>query len=102
MSISCGRPQARKRWRRPTAACCCYGVYVTSRGAKGTLSVIFLNEERGPVVIETGLGSEGISVTPDGSEVWVVNRAVESISIVDTELLEVVATIGSPALCRAD
>jgi len=69
--------------------------YVTSRGAKGTLSVIFLNEERGPVVIETGLGAEGISVTPDGSEVWVVNRRVESISIIDTESLEVVATIGS-------
>jgi YVTN family beta-propeller protein len=69
--------------------------YVTSRGAAGTLSVIFLNEERAPVVIETGEGAEGISVTPDGSEVWVANRRVESISIIDTESLEVVATLGS-------
>lgn len=58
-------------------------------------SVIFLNEERAPVVIETGPGAEGLSVTPDGSEVWVANRAVESISIIDTASLEVVATIDS-------
>ena len=69
--------------------------YVTCRGAAGTLSVIFLNEERPPVVIETGPGAEGLEVTSDGSEVWVANRAVESISIIDTESLEVVATIGS-------
>ncbi len=69
--------------------------YVTSRRAEGTLSVIFLSEERAPVVIETGPGAEGLSVTPDGSEVWVANRAVESISIIDTESLEVVATLGS-------
>ena len=69
--------------------------YVTSRGAEGTLSVIFLNEERAPVVIETGPGAEGLAVTPDGSEVWVANRAVESISIIDTASLAVVATIDS-------
>jgi YVTN family beta-propeller protein len=69
--------------------------YVTSRGAEGTLSVIFLNEERAPVVIETGPGAEGLAVTPDGSEVWVANRAVESISIIDTASLAVVATINS-------
>ena len=69
--------------------------YVASRGAEGTLSVIFLNEERPPVVIETGPGAEGIAVTPDGSEVWVANRDVESISIIDTESLKLVATIGS-------
>ncbi len=69
--------------------------YVTSRGAEGTLSVIFLSEERAPVVIETGPGAEGLSVTPDGSEVWVANRSVESISVIDTESFEVVATIDS-------
>ena len=57
--------------------------------------MIFLSEERAPVVIETGPGAEGLSVTPDGSEVWVANRAVESISIIDAESLEVVATIRS-------
>ena len=67
--------------------------YVTSRGAEGTLSVIFLNEERPPVVIATGLGAEGLDVTADGSEVWVANRGETSISVVDTQSLEVVATL---------
>ncbi|MDA1186003.1 MAG: YncE family protein [Acidobacteria bacterium] len=69
--------------------------YVTSRGAQGTLSVIFLDEERPPVVIDTWSGAEGLDVTPDGREVWVINRQAESISIVDTESLEIVATINA-------
>lgn len=69
--------------------------YVTSRGGGGTLSVIFLNEERAPVVVETGPGAEGLAVTPDGGEVWVANRGEESISIVDAASLEVVTTVDS-------
>lgn len=69
--------------------------YVTSRGAPGTLSVIFLDEERPPIVIDTGPGAEGLDVTPDGGEVWVANRQEESISIIDTESLEIVATINA-------
>lgn len=57
--------------------------YVTSRGAQGTLSVIFLDEERPPIVIDTGPGAEGLDVTPDGREVWVINRQEESISIIE-------------------
>jgi YVTN family beta-propeller protein len=69
--------------------------YVTSRGARGTLSAIFLDEDRPPVVIDTGAGAEGISVSPDGREVWVANRDLETISVVDTERLAVVATVSS-------
>lgn len=69
--------------------------YVTSRGAEGTLSVIFLNEERTPVVIETGRGAEGMDVTPDGREIWVANRQAETISVVDAASLQVVATLES-------
>jgi DNA-binding beta-propeller fold protein YncE len=69
--------------------------YVTSRGAEGTLSVIFLDDERDPVVIHTGAGAEGIDVTPNGSEIWVANRRADTISIVDAERLEVVATLPS-------
>jgi len=69
--------------------------YVTSRGAQGTLSVIFLDEERPPIVIDTGPGAEGLDVTPDGREVWIINRQDESISIVDTDSLEIVATINA-------
>ena len=69
--------------------------YVTSRLGEGTLSVIFLDEERAPVVIETGPGAEGLDVSADGSEIWVANRSEESISVIDAESLEVVATLDS-------
>ena len=69
--------------------------YVTSRLGDGTLSVVYLNEDRPPAVIQTGAGAEGISVSPDGSEVWIANRQETSISVVDTESLEIVALIDS-------
>ena len=69
--------------------------YVTSRLGTGTLSVIFLNEDRDPVVIETGPGAEGLDVSADGSEVWVANRQERSISVIDAESLEVVAELDS-------
>jgi YVTN family beta-propeller protein len=77
--------------------------YVTSRGAEGTLSVIFLDEERPPVVIRTGRGAEGIAVTPDGREIWVANRHEETISVVDATSLTVVAMLPSrPAAGRIE
>ena len=77
--------------------------YVTSRGAEGTLSVIFLEEDRPPVVIPTGAGAEGIGMSPDGREVWVANRDRETISVIDTMSLKMVATIASrPAAGRVE
>ena len=67
--------------------------FVTSRGAQGTLSIISLDREAPPVVVPTGEGAEGLAVTPDGREVWVVNRVAQSISIVDTQSLKVVQTV---------
>ena len=67
--------------------------YITSRGAEGTLSVIFLEEQRDPVVIPTGAGAEGLAVSPDGGEVWVANRDADTLSVVDTETFQVVATL---------
>lgn len=69
--------------------------YVTSRKGEGTLSVIFLDEVRDPVVIQTGPGAEGLAVSPDGREIWVANRREETLSIVDAERLEIVATLPS-------
>ncbi len=74
--------------------------YVTNRGAEGTLSVIFLEGGREPVVVPTGEGAEGLAVSPDGSEVWVANRLANTISVVDTRSLEVVATISAPPDAR--
>ena len=77
--------------------------YVTSRGAEGTLSVIALEDGAEPVVIATDMGAEGLAVTPDGGEVWVVNRAVGTVSIVDTESLSVVETVEArPGAGRAE
>ncbi len=74
--------------------------FVTSRGAEGTLSIITLAGEAPPVVIPTGEGAEGLAVTPDGREVWVVNRVARSISIVDTRALKVIQTIEVPPDAR--
>ncbi|HMB72281.1 MAG TPA: hypothetical protein VKQ06_01830, partial [Gammaproteobacteria bacterium] len=67
--------------------------YVSSRGAEGTLSVIYLDQDRSPDVILTGPGAEGLDVTPDGREIWVANREDESISVVSADALEIVATL---------
>jgi len=70
--------------------------YVTSRGAEGTLSIIDLTGTERTVVLATGLGAEGLAVTADGREVWVVNRRAASISIVHAAAREVAATIDAP------
>ena len=74
--------------------------FVTSRGGEGTLSVISLAGDSPPVVIRTGAGAEGLAVTPDGREVWVVNRVANTISIVDTGSLEVRHTLNVPPDAR--
>ena len=47
--------------------------------------------------VPTGKGAEGIDITPDGKEVWVVNREANTISVIDTKTLKVVATIKASA-----
>jgi YVTN family beta-propeller protein len=76
--------------------------YVASRGGEGTLSVVWLDEDRPPEVIPTGAGAEGIAVSPDGAQVWVANRDDRTISIVDTDALAVTATIAGPATNRIE
>ena len=63
--------------------------YVAGRQGEGTVSVIYLHEERAPTVITTGLGAEGLAVTADGEEVWVLNQEEDSISVIDTRTLRV-------------
>lgn len=72
--------------------------YVTSRGNEGHLSVIYLDEDRAPTVIETGAGAEGLAVSPDGSEIWVSNRLQSDISIIDADTLEIVDVIDARPL----
>lgn len=46
--------------------------------------------------VPTGRECEGVGVTPDGRWVWAGNRAEDTISILDTESLEVVKRLDSP------
>jgi YVTN family beta-propeller protein len=66
--------------------------YATSiwRGA-----LVVLDLEKGEMIeaIETGGGAEGFDLSPDGGEVWVGNRAEDSVSIIDTRTLEIVETV---------
>ncbi len=58
--------------------------FVTSRLEEGTVSILDLEGDAPTRVLETGAGAEGLAVTPDGREVWVLDRAAGTISIVDT------------------
>lgn len=69
--------------------------YVTSRLEEGTLSILDLEGDSPTRVLETGAGAEGLAVTPDGREVWVLDRAAGTISIVDTTRSVVVDRIPS-------
>ncbi|HEY7819914.1 MAG TPA: YncE family protein, partial [Vicinamibacteria bacterium] len=69
--------------------------YVTSRLGQGTLSIIDLESDSPTRVLETGAGAEGIAVTPDGREVWVLDRKAGTISIVDTAQAVVVERLPS-------
>ena len=71
--------------------------YVANIGS-GSISVIRLaaTAEQQPGFvreIETGAGAEGIAVHPGTGAIWVTNRAADTVSIIDPEALEVVATL---------
>lgn len=46
--------------------------------------------------VPTGAGAEGIDVHPKGHEVWVTNRAADTITVLDAATLEVRATLACP------
>ncbi len=64
-------------------------VYVGARLGQGTVSVIYLQEDRPPTVIPSGLGAEAITVTPDGQAVWAINQDENTISVIDPETLTI-------------
>jgi YVTN family beta-propeller protein len=39
------------------------------------------------------LGTESIAITPDGSEIWIINRKANSITIIKTTTYKVIATL---------
>ncbi len=69
--------------------------FVTSRLGEGTLSILDLEGDSPTRVLGTGAGAEGLAVTPNGREVWVLDRAAGTVSIVDTARSVVVERIPS-------
>jgi YVTN family beta-propeller protein len=59
----------------------------------GSVTAIDLASAKKLADVKTGAGAEGIAVRPGTSEVWVTNRAADTLSVVDAETLEVTATI---------
>ncbi|MDX1561631.1 MAG: YncE family protein, partial [Gammaproteobacteria bacterium] len=76
--------------------------YVAARGGAGTLSVVWLDQDRPPTVITTGRGAEGIAVAPDGGEIWIANRDDQTLTVVDAESLEIIATLDVPPTNRVE
>lgn len=66
--------------------------YVANIGS-GSMTAIDLVARKPLKVVPTGAQAEGIAVHPSRPEVWVTNRQANTLSIVDSEALEVVATL---------
>ena len=68
-------------------------LYVANIGS-GSVTVI---DRRSDAVatISTGAGAEGIDVSPDGREIWVSNRAADTLSVISTATDQVNATLES-------
>ena len=65
----------------------------------GSGSVGVFDLERGVRIanLPTGKGAEGIAVTPDGREVWVGNRAEDTVTVIAADLLVVKETLPAAA-----
>ncbi|HJY85792.1 MAG TPA: beta-propeller fold lactonase family protein [Candidatus Acidoferrales bacterium] len=68
-------------------------LYLTNIGS-GSVSVINRSTDA-VATIPTGAGAEGIAISPDGRQVWVANRAANTLSVMDTASDKVVASLES-------
>lgn len=69
----------------------------------GTMTALDLSAKKKIADVETGAQAEGIDVTTDGKEVWVTNRAANTVSVVDALTLRILATLESrdfPIRCK--
>ncbi len=69
----------------------------------GNITALDLKQRKKLADIETGVGAEGIDMTPDGKEVWVTNRAANTVTVIDAASLKVLATLESkdfPIRCK--
>lgn len=61
-----------------------------------TVTVYDLDTISGLKVVRTGTHPEGMGISPDESEVWIAERVGDSISVLDTESLEIVDNVSCP------
>lgn len=61
-----------------------------------TVNVYDLDSISGLKMVYTGANPEGMAISPDGREVWVAERGGDSISVLDTETLEIVEKLPCP------
>lgn len=59
----------------------------------GNVTVFDLESGELLAQVYSGEGAEGVEVHPDGHEVWVTNRASNTITVIDTQTLDVVAIL---------
>jgi len=71
-------------------------LYSSNMSGGGSISVFDFTSGRKIKDIDTGKECEGVGVTPDGKWVWAGNRAEDTVSIINTENLELVKTLKSP------
>lgn len=67
-------------------------VYVTNI-VSGSVSVLDFNLNKVIKIIQCGSGSEGIDITPDGSEIWVSNNIENTINVINTYNNQVISTL---------
>ncbi|MGE0145394.1 MAG: cytochrome D1 domain-containing protein, partial [Planctomycetota bacterium] len=59
----------------------------------GSISAVDLEARSVLRVVETGAGAEGLALRPASRELWVGNRAADTLSLVSTDSLEVLAEL---------
>ena len=71
-------------------------LYSSNMSGGGSVSVFDFQSGRKIKDIDTGKECEGVGVSPDGRWVWAGNRAEDTVSIIDTESLQLTKTLESP------
>lgn len=71
-------------------------LYSSNMSGSGSVSVFDFHSGKKITDIDTGKECEGVGVSPDGRWVWAGNRAEDTISIIDTQSLQLVKTLKSP------
>jgi YVTN family beta-propeller protein len=61
----------------------------------GSVTVIDLDEAQRLANVPTGDGAEGVAVAAGGRQVWITNRAADTITVLDAASLEVLASFES-------